>query len=51
MQVKQKLVQPMQHLPWLPGVLQLGHGSWLLLLGHGGVVGEQLPGGLEGEQS
>ena len=43
-QAKQKLGQPML-LPWLPGVLQLGHSSWLLLL-----VGKQLQGGLEVEQ-
>ena len=27
LQAKQKLPQPNQHLPWLPGVEQLGHGS------------------------
>ena len=34
----------------LPGAKQLRHGSWLLLLGHDGVVGEQLQGGLEVDQ-
>ena len=43
-------LQPIEQLPWLPGAEQLGHGSWLLLLGHDGVVGEQLQSGLKVEQ-